>query len=289
MQRDEGILVQEVNLNEIEDPESSPNTAIVGKKVVIDPMLINSLTTGLVKKILHKSDKSSHKKDPELPATKDHLTFIPDHQEYAKKPSNVPEVSQAVDKLPPSKPIHNNNKINHKIIKRVDFKATRKSQEDPDDPDEVIVLPPEPPIDLDAIPDEDSPKEKEPQSNLIKCEFCCAVSNKQEILNEHLRIMHQFPCSQCDEIQPTEEHLQRHIRCAHRVGGANKRKQALEARSNEEANFRMRNYRPPSPPKTSVDNNEEIDLLSFMSKAIAIAKDDQLKLKVIDGKKRKIR
>lgn len=114
-----------------------------------------------------------------------------------------------------------------------------------DDDDEVIVLPPELPIDIDALPDvAEAAKKDSTGLNLLKCEFCNAVSNKRETLDEHIRLSHNSPCVLCKMTFSSEILLSEHVAMRHKAIGTKKRKQALEPKTVEDGGFRMsaRNY-----------------------------------------------
>lgn len=114
-----------------------------------------------------------------------------------------------------------------------------------DDDDEVIVLPPELPIDIDALPDvAEAAKKHSTGLNLLKCEFCNAVSNKRETLDEHIRLSHNSPCVLCKMTFSSEILLNEHVAMRHKAIGTKKRKQALEPKTVEDGGFRMsaRNY-----------------------------------------------
>lgn len=111
----------------------------------------------------------------------------------------------------------------------------------------MIVLPPEPPIDLDNL-DEKEPKQIK-NEKMFKCDHCNAVSTKREIIVAHIQQSHSFPCiHECTKIYPTEKRMLEHVMRVHRavkpIAPANKRKQSFIAKELEcEAQFQL-NGRP---------------------------------------------
>lgn len=93
-----------------------------------------------------------------------------------------------------------------------------------------MILPPEPPIDLDSI-DENQTKTPVIQGKMFKCDHCNAVSTKKEIIVSHIQKSHSFPCFyKCGKVYPSIEKLNQHVNRVHCEAqvGSNKRKQKLQ-------------------------------------------------------------
>lgn len=125
-----------------------------------------------------------------------------------------------------------------KVAEKATQQADTSEKEADDDDDEVIELPAELPIDIDSLPDVADMKKESKGLNLLKCDFCNAVSNKRETLDEHIRLSHSAPCTHCQRAFPSTKLMMKHVIEAHSTG-TKKRKQALEPKKIDDGGFRM--------------------------------------------------
>lgn len=120
---------------------------------------------------------------------------------------------------------------------------TLSADEHPESDDEVILLPPEPPIDLDNF-EENQPKPIS-TDKMFKCDHCNAVSVKREIIVAHIQQSHSFACTEkCGKVYPTQKRMMEHVVKVHKIiritSMVSKRKQSLVARERDiKVNFRM--------------------------------------------------
>lgn len=216
-----------------EDPVSSKVISVdpVSSKVIsVDPVSQNN-PSEVTKKLIGKKIVIDWKKTIMKPLNPADLPL--------KRPSPPPIESQ-VPKKRAKKMIVPMRSTQQAEITQEPEKAANE-----DDDDEVIVLPPELPIDIDALPDvAEAAKKDSTGLNLLKCEFCNAVSNKRETLDEHIRLSHNSPCVLCKMTFSSEILLSEHVAMRHKAIGTKKRKQALEPKTVEDGGFRMsaRNY-----------------------------------------------